>query len=70
MRRQDFATEAAPAAGHRRRSLLWRILDAAARARQREMEREIEHLIIRSGGHLSDEVERRITEYLTRNSHL
>ena len=46
------------------------IFDGAEDARYRDMEREIERLIAQSGGHWSDEMERRIAERLTRNSSL
>jgi len=45
-----------------------RIFDDAEDARYRDMQRDIERLIPQSGGPLSDEIERRIAERLTRNS--
>lgn len=58
------------AAGAIRKSLgavLNHILDNAEDARYRDMEREIGRLIDQSGGHFSDETERRITQHLMRN---
>jgi hypothetical protein len=45
-----------------------RIFDDAEDARYRDMQRDIERFIPQSGGPLSDEIERRIAERLTRNS--
>jgi len=45
-----------------------RIFDDAEDARYRDMQRDIERVIAQSGGPLSDEIERRIAERLTRNS--
>jgi hypothetical protein len=44
------------------------IFDGAEDARYRDMQREIERLIAQSGGHFSDETERRIARRLMRNS--
>ena len=52
----------------KRRSRLRRIFDAVIEARQRDAERDIRRLIGWSNGTLSDELERRITEHLMRNS--
>jgi hypothetical protein len=52
----------------KRRSRLRRIFDAVIEARQRDAERDIRRLIGWSDGPLSDELERRITEHLMRNS--
>ncbi len=52
----------------KRRSRLRRIFDAVIEARQRDAERDIRRLIGWSNGPLSDELERRITEHLMRNS--
>lgn len=45
-----------------------RIFDDAEDARYRDMERDIERLIGQSGGHFSDEIERRIEQHLMCNS--
>ena len=58
----------APPTWRQRRSRLRRIFDAVIEARQRDAERDIRRLIGRSDGPLSDELERRITEHLMRNS--
>src|SRR5262249_3498616 len=50
--------------------ILRRIFDAFMLSRQRQVERDIERLLGRSGGRLTDEMERRISEYLIRNSNL
>jgi hypothetical protein len=52
----------------KRRSRLRRIFDTILEARQRDAERDIRRLIGWSDGPLSDELERRITEHLMRNS--
>ena len=52
----------------KRRSRLRRIFDAVMEARQRDAERDIRRLIGWWDGPLSDELERRITKYLMRNS--
>ena len=57
-----------PPERRKRRSRLRRIFDAVMEARQRDSERDIRRLIGRSDGPLSDELERRITEHLMRNS--
>ncbi len=48
--------------------VLRHIFDDAEDARYRHMQREIQRLIAQSGGHLSDEMERRIVERVMRNS--
>jgi hypothetical protein len=50
--------------------ILRRIFDAFMLSRQRQVERDIERLLGRSGGRLNDEMERRISEHLIRNSNL
>ena len=57
-----------PPERRKRRSRLRRIFDAIIEARQRDAERDIRRLIGWSDGRLSDELERRITEHLMRNS--
>ena len=57
-----------PQERRKRRSRLRRIFDAVIEARQRDAERDIRRLIGWSDGPLSDELERRITEHLMRNS--
>jgi hypothetical protein len=59
------------AAGAIRKSLgavLSHIFDDAEDARYRDMERQIRRLIDQSGGHFSDETERRIAQHLMGNS--
>ena len=50
------------------RGVLRSILDGAYEARCRDIHRDIERVIGRSDGYLTDEVERRITQHLMRNS--
>jgi hypothetical protein len=57
-----------PLERRKRRSRFRRIFDAIIEARQRDAERDIRRLIGWSDGPLSDELERRITEHLMRNS--
>ena len=57
-----------PPERRKRRSRLRRIFDAIMEAHQRDAERDIRRLIGWSDGPLSDELERRITEHLMRNS--
>ena len=57
-----------PPERRKRRGRLRRIFDAIIEARQRDAERDIRRLIGWSDGPLSDELERRITEHLMRNS--
>ena len=57
-----------PAERRKRRTRFRRIFDAIIEARQRDAERDIRRLIGWSDGPLSDELERRITEHLMRNS--
>ena len=52
----------------KRHSRLRRIFDAVMQARQRDAERDIRRLIGWWDGPLSDELERRVTEHLMRNS--
>lgn len=49
-------------------AVLRHIFDDAEDARYRAMQRDIESLIGQSGGHFSDETERRIAQRLMRNS--
>jgi hypothetical protein len=53
--------------GDRRAGLWRRIYDAVMEARQRQTERDIVRIVGQSGWHLTDDLERRITEHLTRN---
>ena len=67
----EFPLTAAPTPPEtpkRHRSRLRRIFDAVVEGRQRKAEQDVRHLIGRSDGHLCDEIERRITEHLMRNS--
>jgi len=69
--KQDHATVTPAEAGNRRcHRLLRRIFDMMARARERDLRRNIGRVIGQTDGHLSDELERRITLYLTRHSRL
>ena len=81
MGRKISICETVPSERRERRGRLRRIFDAVMEARQRDAERDIRHLIgcsdgplsVRhligcSDGPLSDELERRITEHLMRNS--
>ena len=49
-------------------AVLRHIFDGAEDARYRDMQQEIQRLIGQSGGHFSDETERRIEQHLMRNS--
>lgn len=51
-------------------AVMRRIIDDAEDARYRDTQREIERLIGQSGGHFSDETERRIEQRLMRHSSL
>jgi hypothetical protein len=57
-----------PPERRKRCSRLRRIFDAIIEARQRDAERDIRRLVGWSDGPLSDELERRITAHLMRNS--
>jgi hypothetical protein len=58
----------AQTADHKRAGIFRRIFDAFTLSGQRQVERDIRRLIGRSGGHLTDEMERQIGEYLIRKS--
>jgi hypothetical protein len=47
-------------------NLLRRIYDAVVEARQRRANSEIAQFLIRSGGHLTDDIEREMTQRLSR----
>ena len=68
MGRKILICETVPSERRERRGRLRRIFDAVMEARQRDAERDIRRLIGCSDGPLSDELERRITEHLMRNS--
>ena len=51
-----------------RSGILGRIVDSIMQARQRREERELARRFNRYGGHLTDDIERRIFEEMTRNS--
>ena len=53
--------------GSRRTGVLRRIYDAVMHGRQHHADRDIARYLDQSGGHLTDEIERRITEHLMRN---
>jgi len=77
-RYRDFALRDAPtnlsksADGRARGGLLRRVFEAIRLWRQRQAEREIARFLggrgSESGGHLTDEIERKLFEHLTRNS--
>lgn len=50
-----------------RRGIFRRVGDAIMRSNQRRAERDIARWLGQSSGRLTDEIERRITEHLTRN---
>jgi len=70
---QDFAasrpvpTPTTPGVIGKRPGLWRRIYDALMDARRRQTERDIVRIVAQSGCHLTDDIERRITEHLTRN---
>jgi hypothetical protein len=64
MKRHSASNTAVRAVRQCVRGVLRRVLDGADEARCRDIER----MIGGSDGCLTDEIERRITEYLTRNS--
>lgn len=68
MKPQDAIGRATRAACNSLGAVLRRIFRDAEDARYRAMERDIQSLIGQSGGHFSDETERRIAERLMRNS--
>ena len=59
---KDFAPAVPPVAP--RQGLLRRALDAVFESRRRSAERDIARLVARSGGRLTDDIERRITDRL------
>jgi hypothetical protein len=50
-----------------RAGLLRRVFDAVFESRQRHADREIAHFIARSGGRLTDDIERRMMARLTKS---
>jgi hypothetical protein len=48
--------------------VLRRIVQAILESRQRQADREIAHFLARSGGRLTDDMERRLTEHLLSRS--
>jgi hypothetical protein len=48
--------------------ILRRIVQAMLESRQRQVDREIAHFLTRSGGRLTDDMERRLTEHLLSRS--
>jgi hypothetical protein len=68
MKRKPAASTAVRAVRKNLGSVLRRIIDDAEDARYRDVQREVQRLIGHSGGHWSDEIERRITQHLMRNS--
>ena len=50
--------------GDHRPDLLRRIVRAMVESRQRQTDREIARFLARSGGRLTDDMERRLTQYL------
>ena len=60
-----FADNAASSGnGDHKPSLLRRIVRAMVESRQRQIDREIARFLARSGGRLTDDMERRLTQYL------
>jgi hypothetical protein len=53
----------------KRAGILRRLYEAAMRSRQRHAEQDIARLLTRSGGRLTDDIERRMTEQLIRNGY-
>ena len=68
MKRHRASSTAARAVRRRLGAVLRRLFDGVEEARHRRAQREIQRLIGRSDEHLSDEIERRITQHLMRNS--
>ncbi|MBI5911504.1 MAG: hypothetical protein HY848_16330 [Betaproteobacteria bacterium] len=67
----DFADKACAKRDARpqRPSVLWRIFDAIIESRQQRANQEIaHHLLARSGGRLTDDIEHRITQSLFRGN--
>jgi hypothetical protein len=58
------------AATDRRRDILSRLRALFVPASQREAHQHMARLLRRSGGRLTDDIERRLTEQLTRNGNL
>jgi hypothetical protein len=52
-------------AGAERSGILRRLVSAIAHSRQRQTDREIASFIARSGGRLTDDLERRMMQHLT-----
>jgi hypothetical protein len=50
--------------GDHKPDLLRRIVRAMVESQQRQTDREIAHFLARSGGRLTDDMERRLTQYL------
>jgi hypothetical protein len=44
--------------------VLWRIFDAIVESRQKSVDREIARLLARSGGRMTDDIERQMTQSL------
>jgi hypothetical protein len=61
--------QAAPSAVPRRRGILRRLYEAVTLSCQRRAERDMGRLLAQSGGRLTDDIERRMTEQLIRNGH-
>jgi hypothetical protein len=57
----DHAPASAPEAVARRGGILWRIFDAVYASRLRSAEREIARFVERSGGGITDDIERKMT---------
>lgn len=66
MKHHRASGTAARAVRQRLGAVLRRILDSAEETRHRRAQREIQRLVGRSDGHLSDEIERRITQHFMR----
>lgn len=67
MKRHRTTSTAVRAVRQRLGAVLCRILDEVVEAHYRDMQREIQRLTGRSDGHLTDEIERRITHHIMRH---
>jgi hypothetical protein len=70
----DFAhcrtlPQLAPRATGKRAGILRRLYEAVMQSRQRHAERDVARLLSSSGGRLTDDIERRMTEQLIRGGY-
>ena len=59
----------APSAAGKRAGILRWLYEAVMRSRQSQAERDMGRLLTQSGGRLTDDIERRMTEELIRNGY-